>query len=73
MICKHIFISHYEISKMPPSQFSTTTGTFTLPPTSNAFIRGSLVSCGLCGQVRRVYEDGEVLIVVQGSGNPEHA
>lgn len=62
MICKHQFLPSVEVSKMKGE---------TPEEHRSGFTKGILTICALCGQVRKVFEDGQVIIVEIGNGNPE--
>lgn len=58
MICTHTFVKVGEISKPRPSPVPTMIG-----------VPGAEVVCVHCGQVRKLWADGKVEIVVKG-GKP---
>lgn len=59
MICTHTFIRINETSKPRPGQGVS----------MNGMIEGAIAGCIHCGQVRSIYTDGQVKILVQG-GEP---
>ena len=65
MKCKHQFIKLNEVSKMNGSSGYSPASTTAVPVTSNSFTVGSLAVCAECGEVRAIYADGEIRIIVR--------
>jgi hypothetical protein len=67
MKCKHQFFGVLDISKMNSPAGSGVASTGTYPISSHSFTQGVQVVCADCGEVRAIYADGEVRIIVDKS------